>query len=206
MQSRLANSRRRAGPRARRGFTLVEASVSLGLVAVAGAALLLSVANSTDETDEALKTTIAQGMAQQLLDEIAGMRYMEAGANPYDTYLGPGAPETAAAARSLYDDIDDYNGVSARPPVDRWGVALGSDNGNGTARHPAFQLAAGYFGRWRQKVDVYYVRDTNLAAPLTGGATTDYRAARVRILFDDPVRGERELANVTRVFSYVPMP
>ena len=191
---------------ARRGFTLVEASIALALTAVAGTALLLSVTNSTDETDEAMKTLIAEGMAQQLLDEVSGMRYMENGASAYDTFLGPGTPEQAVAARSLYDDIDDYNGSTSQPPVDRWGVTRGSDSTGGATRHPAFQLGSGYFSRWRQTVSVFYVRDTSPTTPVGGSTTTDYRAVQVRITFDDPVQGTRELANALRVVSYVPMP
>lgn len=188
----------------RRAFTLVEALVSTAITAVASAAVLLGVVNSIDATDANLRQTVAIGMAQELMDEIAGQRYMEPGGNPYATALQPEGNESAGPGRSLFDDIDDYNGYRCQPPTDRWGVALGADNGQGGQRHSAFQARTNYFQRWQQTVDVYYVDDANGALVLPTGSTSNSRAVRVRILVDDPVRGPLVQAELTRVFTYVP--
>ena len=188
----------------RRAFTLVEALVSTAITAVASAAVLLGVVSSIDATDANLQQTLAIGMAQELMDEIASQRYVELGGNPYATVLQPDAGELAGPGRSLFDDIDDYNGYVCQPPTDRWGVALGQDNGQGGVRNPAFQARTGYFSRWHQTVDVYYVNDANGAQALPPGSTSNSRAVRVRILVDDAVRGPQIRAEITRVFGYVP--
>jgi type II secretory pathway pseudopilin PulG len=188
------------------GFTLVEALVSTSIIAIAGTSVLLGIAASIQATDDALTHSIALGMARQLIDEVSGQRYMEAGASPYDTRLEPEADESAGPGRSLYDDIDDYNGFSAQPPTDPWGIGLAREDGRSAERHPGFQPAAGYFRHWRQRVDVHYVDEADLSAPLPAGVASDYRAVHVRIYVDDPLRGPREMAHLTRVFVHVPPP
>ena len=194
--------RRSTSPR--RAFTLVEALVSTAITAVAGAAVLMGIANSIDSTDANLQQTLAVGMAQELMDEIAAQRYMEPGGNPYAPSLGPDAAELIGPGRSLFNDIGDYNGYRCQPPTDRFGVALGLDNGQGGLRHTSFQARSGYFSRWHQQVDVYYVDNANPALALPAGSTSNYRAVRVTILVDDAVRGPLERAQLTRVFAYVP--
>ena len=196
--------RMRRPPSSRRAFTLVEALVSTAIMAVAGAAVLLGIANSIDATDANLQQTLAIGMAQTLMDEISAQRYLELGGNPYTPTLQPDAGETAGPGRSLFDDIDDYNGYRSQPPTDRWGVALGTDNGQGAARNAGFQARSGYFSRWHQQVDVYYVSDSDASQALPPGSTSNFRAVRVTILVDDAARGPLQRAQLTRVFAYVP--
>lgn len=188
----------------RRAFTLVEALVSTAITAVASAAVLLGIANSIDATDANLQQTLAIGMAQQLMDEIAAQRYMEAGGDPYATTLGPDSGEFVGPGRSQFDDIDDYNGYRCQPPTDRFGIALGQDDGQGGVRSAGFQARGGYFSRWHQLVDVYYVDNANPSLALPAGSTSNYRAVRVMILVDDAVRGPLARAQLTRVFAYVP--
>jgi prepilin-type N-terminal cleavage/methylation domain-containing protein len=188
----------------RRGFTLVEALVSTAITAVASAAVLLGIANSIDATDANLQQTLAVGMAQQLMDEIAARRYVEPGGNPYATSLGPDAGETIGPGRSQFDDIDDYNGYRCQPPTDRFGIVLGQDDGQGGTRHANFQARSGYLGRWHQQVDVYYVDNADPSKALPANSTSNYRAVRVMILVDDAVRGPLQRAQLTRVFAYVP--
>lgn len=190
----------------RGGFTLVEAAMGLAIVGIAGASVLLTTTDAIKTNDDAIQRQIANGLAQTILDELSGMRYMESGSNAYDTFLGPGSPEVAAGGRILFDDIDDYNGVRSQPSGDRWGIALGSENGDGTARHAAFQTSATYFSRWQTQVDVFYVQSSALNAPLASGVTSDYRTARVKVIYNDPLVGAIELVNLTRTFAYVPAP
>jgi prepilin-type N-terminal cleavage/methylation domain-containing protein len=186
-----------------RGFTLIEAMVVICLAAIAGSALLLGTSSSIYGTDDAMRQTIAYGMAQQLMDEAVGCRYVELGGNPYQTPLGPAASETAGGTRKLYDDIDDFNGFRGQPPTDAYGVVLGTDNGQGGQRNAAFQCRAGFFQNWRREIDVYYVSDANLAARLPANQTSDYRAVEVRILYNDPAGGSRELVKLRRIVAYV---
>jgi hypothetical protein len=129
---------------------------------------------------------------------------MEMGGNPYATTLQSDAGESVGPGRSLFDDIDDYNGYRGQPPSDRWGVALGTDNGQGATRNAGFQARSGYFSRWRQQVDVYYVSNSDSSQALSAGSTSNFRAVRVTILVDDAARGPLQRAQLTRVFAYVP--
>jgi prepilin-type N-terminal cleavage/methylation domain-containing protein len=191
-------------PPARPGFTLVEVMTAMTIMAIAGTTLLVGLASSAATTTDALDRQVAAGLAQQLLDEICGMRYMEAGGSAYDPMpLGPGSPEVAAGARRQFDDIDDYHGVATTPPTDRWGITLGNDDGKGGTRPTAFQLPTTYFTGWKQNVSVQYVAESNLSTPLTSG-TSSFRLITVRITSDLSTGGTVELARATRVVAYVP--
>ena len=180
-------------------FTLIEATVSISIAAIAGSVLLLGITSSLQTTSEAMERTIADGMARQLMDEVVGCRYMEPGGDPYQSTLGPEAGETS---RDDFDDIDDYNALRVQPPADQYGIALGAADGG--VRHANFQAPEGFFDDWTEEVDVYYVDESDLTTRLTGGQTSDYRVVQVRIVKDDPNGGSRELANLRRVVVYVP--
>lgn len=173
------------------------------VMTVAGTALLISVAASLDTADDIVERTIALGMAQQLMDELSGMRYKEPGIDPRQVPLGPSSVEAAGVGRSRFNDIDDYNGVNTSPPTDRWAVALGTEDINRERRHTAFQVENAFAG-WRQQVTVRYVNDANLAQPQSSPSW--HRVAEVRIWKDLSEGGRRELARLSRVFSYVPEP
>ncbi len=186
-------------------FTLVEALVAISITAIGGTALLLGISSSLQTTDHALLETVATGMARQLLDEVVGSRYCAAdGGSPYQTYLGPSAYEADGEGRERYDDIDDFHGFRSRPPVDPWGVELGTDDGEGGQRLAAFRATARFFENWRQEIDVYYVDESDLSTRLGAGQVSDYRVVEVRIVLVDPDHGERVLAKANQVVAYVP--
>jgi MSHA pilin protein MshD len=194
-----------AARRARRGaFTLVEAVVATSITAVAGSALLLGISSSLKTTNDVLYQSLAAGLAQRLMDEIAGKLYCGDPTVPYQYPLGPNAYESGSVCRERYDDIDDYNGFSCQPPKDCWGVAIGTDDGQGGTRDPKFQISSSHFANWQQSVSVYYVNSANLSQALPAGQTSDYRAAEVKIYFKDPNQGTRLLTTLRRVFTYVP--
>jgi type II secretory pathway pseudopilin PulG len=193
---------RRARPRD--AFSLVEAIVALTIMAVAGAALVVGMDSSLQTTNASLEETIALGMAQQLMDEVLGARYMEYGGSPHLTYLGPSAWEAAPGTRERFDDIDDYNDFASQPPTDAFGIALGADDGQGGQRPENFWASPGFFDRWQRQVEVYYVDGSDPGTRLPDGQTSDYRAVEVRILVDDPHRGPRTLVQLRRVVAYVP--
>ena len=118
----------------RAGFTLVEAVVSTAIVTMAGSALLLGVASAIDATDMVLEQALAEGMAQQLMDEIAGRRYAEPGVGAHQTSLGPGVGRVDRPSRADFDDLDDYHRLNVSPPRDLWGIPLGRDDGAGSRR------------------------------------------------------------------------
>ena len=187
----------------RRAFTLIETMTAMSILALVGGTLMANMAATTNTAQEAVDRAIGLGMAQQLLDEICGMKYAESLGTEYDTGLGPGSPEVSAGARKQFDDIDDYLGVSTSVPTDRWGIALGADNGKQGTRLAAFQAPSTYFTGWRQQVDIFYVSDTNLSTKLTSG-TSSHRKIEVRITAAQADGRVRVLAYVSRVVAYVP--
>lgn len=187
----------------RRAFTLIETMTAMSILALVGGTLMANMAATTNTSQDAVDRAVALGMAQQLLDEICGMKYAESLGGEYDTGLGPGSPEKSAGARRQFDDIDDYLGVSTSVPTDRWGIALGADNGRQGTRLAAFRAPATFFTGWRQQVDVFYVSDTNLSTKLTSGSSS-HRKIEVRITAAQADGSVRELAYVSRVVAYVP--
>jgi hypothetical protein len=185
------------------GFTLVEAAISMALTAICGGALLLGISSSLETTQTVLEQAVAQGICDQLVDEIVGRRYSAAGTGPYEPFLGPSASEAAAAGRR-YTDIDDFNGFRAQPPVDLYGVQLGADDGVGGTRDVNFRAPASFLARWREEIDVYYVNSSNFTQRLAPGQTSDFRAIEVRIVLNDPMAGARTVATARRVVAYVP--
>jgi type II secretory pathway pseudopilin PulG len=202
MKTNLPSICRRAGAAA--AFTLVEALLAISVAALAGSVLLLGISSSLQMTDEALQQVVADGLAQQLMDEVVGGRYHAVGVGPYQIVFSRSAYELAGSARERYDDVDDYHGLRSQPPTDPWGIELGKDDGQGGVRHPNFQGPAGFFDHWRQEVDVYYVNQSDLTTKLAPGQVSDYRAVVVRIVYVDPDRGDRVLAELRRVVAYVP--
>jgi type II secretory pathway pseudopilin PulG len=188
--------------RRRRGFTFVEAMVAVTITGVAGAALLVGISASLQGTTTALEQTVALGLAQQLMDELAGKQYAENAANPYDTPLGPTSAESAGPGRSQYTNLADYNGLANAPPVDPWAVALGTDDGQGSTRDPAMK-ASNYLANWQRSAVVYYVDPNNLANALPAGQTSNYRAVEVQISVLDKT-GLRPVLKLRRIFAYVP--
>ncbi len=201
---RTGNSERHP-PLRRTGFTLVEVSVAMTLMAVAGSTLLVGLATTTDTVEESVDVAAARGLAQQLMDEVLGMRYMEAGAGPYDTPLCPGSAEVAAGARRQFDDIDDYNGIRTSPPTDRWGIASGTDDGMQSTRPTALRAPTAFFSGWQQQVDVQYVNESNLSQTLSGSSTSNYRVIHVRITTTLAGGGTKKLAHLSRIVAYVPV-
>ncbi len=175
------------------------------ITVVAGSVLLLGVETSLRTTDEALEEMVAIGIAQQLMDETFGMRYMEMGDEPTGT-LGPSSVEAAGTGRRLYDDTDDFDEFSAQPVEDSWGGTLGTGDGAGGRRHGNFQVNAQKMSGWRELISVYYVDESDPQVKLTGGATSNMRCVDIQIFHQDADGTVREITNLKRVFAYVPPP
>jgi hypothetical protein len=45
-----------------------------------------------------------------------------------------------------------------------------------------------------------------LSQRLSAGQTSNHRAVKVRVVFNQPTGGSRQLAEAQRVFAYVPQP
>jgi type II secretory pathway pseudopilin PulG len=187
------------------GFTLVEALVSISIAAIASSALFLGVSSSIQTTEFALQETMARGMAEQVIDEVLGNVYAAAGAGPYQTALGPNSTEASGVGRTLFNDTDDFANYTGWPPEDPYGIELGQDDGEGATRHANFQSRADYFDNWVQYIQVYYVDESNPSVQLSAGQTSNLRAVDVTIYYYNGT-SYRTMANVRRVFGYIPAP
>lgn len=194
---------RRPNHLTRNAFTLVESLVALAIAGMAASVLLLTVQSTIATSTDAVDRTIAEGMAQQLMDEILQKRYKAAGAHPRDTFLNANATELAAAGRSGRDDVDDFNDWSATPAASVYGFELGTEGTGSTQRTSNFRVPSGTFGRWRQRVDVYYVNATTQTR-LTSG-TSYYRCIEINIDQKDADGQWIPLATKKQVIAYVPM-
>jgi type II secretory pathway pseudopilin PulG len=179
--------------------TLIETLLAVTIAAMASAALLLAVQSALTTATDATDRTIAEGLAQQLLDEILQKRYVEPGQAGNTTALGPNSGETG---RSTFDDTDDYHAYSASPLQACDGQTLGTSDGAGVARPESFRLPASYFGRWRQSVKVCYLDPATLQ-PLASG-TSYVRAIEVTIEERDADDAYIPLSTKRRVIAYVP--
>ncbi len=188
----------------RRGFTLVEALLAISLTAIVGTAMLAAMESTGEVKRAALDRFIAQGIAETMMDEIAGFSYCELGTSAYQSPLGPGSGEWVGNSRINCDDMDDFHGLNQMPPRDPWGILLGRDSAGSSERHANFCLPSNYLSRFRCTVEGYYVSSTDLTTKLTGSSTSDYRAYHVRVSVTDPGTNQREIVNLRRVFSNVP--
>jgi len=188
------------------GFSLIEALISLSLIGLAGALLLLATETSVQTTADAVERTQAAGIARQLVDEVLGHRYMAAGVTPYQTVLCPNSWELRGQGRERFNDTDDFNGYSAQPVEDTWGMELGRGDWFGYERAPGFQVREGHFRRFSERVEVYYVSEDDPRQRLSAGRTSNLRAVDVQIYQTTSQGSARELARLRRVYAYLPTP
>jgi prepilin-type N-terminal cleavage/methylation domain-containing protein len=137
--------RSHARPRARRGFTLIEASITTVIIGVGCLGMLQLLGAGTNANSESTELTTAMNLAGNVREAMTGMRYADKGA---PDHWGPEAGETDVAA---FDDIDDFNGWSSSPgnPIDARRHRLSSE-----------------YSTWVQQVTVDCVRPTNFAVSL----------------------------------------
>jgi hypothetical protein len=183
---------------------LIEALIALSITSLAGAVLLLSVQSSLDTTLEAVERTIADGVAQQTIDEVLTKRYVGAEDDPLTTTLGALTNELLGAGTSLFDDTDDYTGYVAQPLKGAYGEILGTGDDNGNLRLANFRVRSDFFQNWRVRVAVYYVSPDDHT--LTSVAPTSFRAIEVHVEKALASGQYFPLAVRKRVVAYIPPP
>ena len=190
--------------RGRSAFSLIEALIALSITSIAGAVLLLSVQSSLDTTIEAVDKTIADGVAQQTIDEILTKRFVGPAENPLTSVLGALSSELQSLGTSLFDDTDDYLGYVAQPLKGQSGETLGTGDDSGGLRLQNFRVRSDYFQNWRVRVDVYYVDPDNHL--VRSAAATNYRMIDVNVELVRTNGSVLPLANRKRLIAYVPPP
>jgi MSHA pilin protein MshD len=105
--------------RRRAGFSMAETMICIVLVGVSIAASMRTVGATIRQRGTTSDKAVGMLLGQQLLSEILEQYYKE----PSGTAaFGPETGE--AGSRSLFDDVDDYNGWSEAPPKDLAGATL----------------------------------------------------------------------------------
>lgn len=186
----------------RPAFTLVEAMVAITITGIAASVLLLGVEATLSSGDNAVERLIAEGLAEQLLDEALNQHYMEPGTTATTTPLGATTTELSGPGRTLFNDSDDYHNYTAAPPQDLYGKTLGTGNDEGGTRPATLRIPAHVLSQWRQKVEVFFVNDDDLSQNLTSG-TSQFRALEVTISRQE-AGGWLTLAKRRRVYAYLP--
>jgi Tfp pilus assembly protein PilV len=138
----------------RTGFALIEVAISsllVGSILVAALSSVGAVLRFRSATTDSARATL---LATDLLAEIQSLPYADPNQTPA---FGKESGETQ---RSLFDDVDDYTGLTESPPADRSGASL-----------------TGYSG-WQRAVTVFRAQR---AAPMQTAAT-DEGLKRVRVI------------------------
>ncbi|MDP6444963.1 MAG: hypothetical protein QGG36_06255 [Pirellulaceae bacterium] len=193
-----------AAQRGRRpAFTLVEATVALGICGLAAAAMLLAVESTVATTAEMRDDELARSIANAVIDEALGLKFAETD-DPTAQWIGPDAGEYSRAARTPFDDLDDFNlHVSFGPLKDTFGVSLGEGDGKGGQRHPHLRLPDNYFQQWGMYVLVRPIDPSNPDRYLPSNSVSPHRSLDVYVGRVENGRF-RVLVKQRRIVSHVP--
>lgn len=145
-----------------RGFTLIESIISILVVGVMFVASMSVLSQSRLSRFIAADGMQGQLLAEALMSEILQQSYQE----PVDPFssLGLDVGEDPLV-RAMWDDVDDYEGWTASPPQDKYGVAMTGLNG------------------WTRTVEVGYVNPNNLITQI--GANTGIKIIVVVVLHNE---------------------
>jgi len=106
--------------RFRRGFTLVEAMMAALVVAIMFVAALNTVGAARLTQHRTVLVERGRLLVESLLAEILQQEYQE----PGTTYVFGREAGESQVSRVAYDDVDDYQGWTAAPPVAKDGTVL----------------------------------------------------------------------------------
>ncbi len=190
--------------RLRRGFTYAESMIALAVMSLAGAALLNSVAGAVQSSNDSIYRSVGQGLAEQLIDEIAASKFP----------TGTAGITSPIPLRSWFTTIDNYDKFSECPPRTKAGEVLGNDDaadaataymnmtlGKAGSRTAELAAAPSFVGRFTRSV---------LVERLQPGATgwtvvtqhTPHRRFTVSVAYTAN-KSTRTVAQIVRVFSSV---
>jgi type II secretory pathway pseudopilin PulG len=142
----------------RSALTLVEVVASTMIVGMMAVTTLNALGAATRSSESIGNRAVALGLADELMSEILQVAYKEPSGS---TGVGPDGAESAGP-RSVFDDVDDYDGWNRCPPQFRNGTAIPDRD------------------EWRQRVLVTQVDPANP----TQTSNTDQGAKRVRVIIE----------------------
>ena len=144
-----------------RGFSMVEATISIVIVGTMVVAGLSAVGASARVQQRVTDSGRGFLLAQQLMSEIMQQSYEE----PVDTPAFGRELTEGAASRANYDDVDDYYDWSASPPENKGGTAISGLDG------------------WSRSVVVEWVSADDLS--LVSGSDTGVKRITVTVAHND---------------------
>jgi MSHA pilin protein MshD len=124
--------------RRRQAFSIMETTMATLMVGILLAGSLASFARIRGMQQDMVMMEQANLLAIDLMNEILSLPYSEPGVTTVST-----GPESGESSRSLYDDVDDYNGLTETSAVTRSGSAIAGAS------------------RYRRRVSVFFVQPTN---------------------------------------------
>ncbi len=137
----------RPNRRSSRAFTVMETTLATIIVGLAVLSIVKLITAVTQQNFYAQKTTTAEMLANNMRELMAGMPFNDPATG---THLGPDSGETSV---SQYNDVEDFNGFTANPPID-------------AQRQPINGLPD-----WQQSVTVTHISPNNYG--LTDSLPTD---------------------------------
>ena len=146
--------------RQRCGFTLIEATISVVIVAVVMLAAVRAAGAAARAQHKSTQRFKAQFLASGLIAQVMQAAYEEPRGG---TVLGRDAGELATS-KTNYNDVDDYHGWMESPPQDRTGAAMAAFNG------------------WTRTVTVERVNPDNLVQ--TSASDTGAKRVTVTVRYD----------------------
>lgn len=154
-----------------RGFTLIESIISILVVGVMFVASMSVLSQSRLSRFIAADGMQGQLLAESLMSEILQQSYQE----PVDAFSSSGLDVGEdPLVRAMWDDVDDYEGWTASPPQDKYGVAMTGLSG------------------WTRSVEVVYVKPDDLDFQV--GADLGIKLIVVAILHN-----ERQVAKLSSI-------
>jgi type II secretory pathway pseudopilin PulG len=179
-----------------RGLTLAESLLAITIATVSGMAMLTSLGTAVRSSSQATDTSVAMGLASQLMDEVASVRFPDV-VNPPTS--GP---------RNKFDDIDDFSNYTASPPVDRRDYPIGTEGSSSWGfylpRPTAMQPDTSQLAKLTQEVLVERVEPDGPTSWVVVTMFSDYRRVTVRITRKNEGDQVATLAELTRIFARVP--
>lgn len=183
-------SPRRSLPQ-RSGITALESLLSVVLVTIAGAALLSALGSAVRSSREISLTTIAEGLAEQLMCEVA--------ASPVPVGATPTQP---SAPRVNFRVVDHFHGWDESPPRDRLGRLIGTEgNSTGMARPAGWQADSMLLAKFRRTVSVEKVALSG-GTWITTSSDSLLRRITVRVEVEEEGR-RRTLSELSRIVGHV---
>jgi MSHA pilin protein MshD len=107
-----------------RGFTLIELIIFIVVVGVGVAGILSVYTTSIKNSADPLVRKQALAIAESLLEEIVLKDYCDPDTVDRSTNPPTCGAHTVEASRSLYDDVDDYQGYTSTGIVDGSGTSI----------------------------------------------------------------------------------